>query len=570
MGRRSINTTKSGKYMNPTDQARLEFTNSIATRSELMALFLPQFPVQYYYVQHPAFDYMVGLHCMNKKQRQQVRLAVLKGKDPRKIFEEMELIDAMEFDVNNPPKLSERVLKEKRGKLKGTLIRVLKMQEKEDPALYMEMRKAEREYEVKRLKMKQHYDEVKNAESVSIDEIPLPDASGPGMSMPITLPGEIPLPGSMPEIIIPQASSSILKKTSVFDKPKPAASTLPAATTTKRKLRPPGPPPQTPPMLSDSEDEGLHFIGFLFLDFHYSVQVGNEKPMDTLPTLEEVERELSRESRSRRIRFEDDSTHDPDEPEKDTRLKAGVSKLQMMMLKMAGQQIPRDGSNPKPPGDDSDDEAPPGQDMIKTDAMIPPGPPPGLPPGPPPGLPPMMFRPPPSANPSRMLPPGPPPGRPPGVPPGPPPGLPPSARAPRLPPGPPGVAPPRLRPPGLSSFSSGKASGVNPNILSAPPNILKPPQHQTSMSASMHKEDESKSRPTIEAKPQIKYVMGEATRFMPTALKVKREVKDAKGRLVRQQAKEDTHLTLRQVPAVAAPTKDDAYDSFMKEMENYL
>lgn len=63
MGRRSINTTKSGKYMNPTDQARKE-----ARKKELKK---------------------------NKKQRQLVRAAVLKGKDPAQLIEEMEKIDEM-------------------------------------------------------------------------------------------------------------------------------------------------------------------------------------------------------------------------------------------------------------------------------------------------------------------------------------------------------------------------------------------------------------------------------------------------------------------------------------------
>ncbi len=38
---------------------------------------------------------------------------------------------------------------------------------------------------------------------------------------------------------------------------------------------------------------------------------------------------------------------------------------------------------------------------------------------------------------------------------------------------------------------------------------------------------------TIEAKPQIKHVMGDVTRFTPTALKVKRVQKDAKGRVIK-------------------------------------
>lgn len=57
----------------------------------------------------------------NKKQRQLVRAAVLKGKDPAQIIEEMEKIDQM------PPPLNEKVLKDKRKKLKETLDRILKM-----------------------------------------------------------------------------------------------------------------------------------------------------------------------------------------------------------------------------------------------------------------------------------------------------------------------------------------------------------------------------------------------------------------------------------------------------------
>ena len=51
MGKRPFNTTKGGKFMNPTDQARKE-----ARKRELKK---------------------------NKKQRQMVRTAVLKGKDPK-------------------------------------------------------------------------------------------------------------------------------------------------------------------------------------------------------------------------------------------------------------------------------------------------------------------------------------------------------------------------------------------------------------------------------------------------------------------------------------------------------
>lgn len=95
MGRRSINTTKSGKYMNPTDQARKE-----ARKRELKK---------------------------NKKQRMLVRTAVLKGKDPHQVLADMERLDQMEYSVDAPPPLNEKVLRDKRRKLKETWDRLCRL-----------------------------------------------------------------------------------------------------------------------------------------------------------------------------------------------------------------------------------------------------------------------------------------------------------------------------------------------------------------------------------------------------------------------------------------------------------
>lgn len=105
--------------MNPTDQARKE-----ARKKELKK---------------------------NKKQRQMVRAAVLKGKDPAQLIEEMEKIDEMgllnylifihlfhsskmiefdwfsEYNVLQPSPLNEKVLREKRKKLKETFDRVMRL-----------------------------------------------------------------------------------------------------------------------------------------------------------------------------------------------------------------------------------------------------------------------------------------------------------------------------------------------------------------------------------------------------------------------------------------------------------
>ena len=49
----------------------------------------------------------------------------------------------------------------------------------------------------------------------------------------------------------------------------------------------------------------------------------------------------------------------------------------------------------------------------------------------------------------------------------------------------------------------------------------------------MDDDGRGQSTATIEAKPQIKNVGGDVTRFMPTSLRIKREARDSKGRLLR-------------------------------------
>ena len=72
MGRRATSTTKGGKYMNPTDQARKE-----ARKRELKK---------------------------NKKQRMAVRQAVIKTKDPKQMLVELDLLDEMELNpASNVP-----------------------------------------------------------------------------------------------------------------------------------------------------------------------------------------------------------------------------------------------------------------------------------------------------------------------------------------------------------------------------------------------------------------------------------------------------------------------------------
>lgn len=285
--------------------------------------------------------------------------------------------------------------------------------------------------------------------------------------------------------------------------------------------------------------------------------------------------------------------------------------------------------------------------------MRPPGPPSGPPPGPPPGAPPFLR---PPVMPGilraplpRLLPPGPPPGRPPGPPPGPPPGLPPGppprGPPPRLPPpAPPGIPPPPPRPggpprplaPPLSLFPP----PLNSNVLSAPPSIVQrqkgsgqdgsqsnmpppsmsmrpgvmqmPPPPGTAAASSHHAATIEKRAnltsvagggagaggATISAKPQIIAPKAEVTRFVPTALRVRRDKSGAvpgaspgpdKGSgLGGRRGDEGMGGVLAQKQTAAAAmgfsnsaqmgavsqsnmkTKDQVYEAFMREMEGLL
>nr|KAG5688579.1 hypothetical protein BaRGS_002794 [Batillaria attramentaria] len=441
----------------------------------------------------------------------------------------------------------------------------------------------------------------------------------------IPLPNEIPPPlmGNYPDILPP----SILKKRSAYDGLEMIGPIL--ADETKRKRKPPGPPPGPPPPLSDSEDE---YDPGKDISEHLDVDLDAIQHPDDLAVLLEKTQEPPAKSRKIRFQDDDGHEDSPEKDTrlrlpKSKKQKSGVSALQARMLQMAGQEVPEgpsesSSSEDEREDDDEDrerkaaevkqrmdeiarlDDRPPGTDHDEEDADAmeaedgaevskstipgpppgaPPGLPPGLPPGPPPGAPPMFLRPlmmpggPPGSVP-RLLPPGPPPGRPQGLPPGPPPGLPPNLRGgpPRMPPGPPGMPPPRLmRPPGAPpNVPPPGVPGmmpppmVNPNVLSAPPSIMKPPLRA-------HGDEEKMSSATIEAKPKIKSGMGDVTRFTPTAVKIKRAAAQQKGKLKTSGKAEETSALgvstkPQPAPATQTKTKDDAYEQFMKEMSGLI
>lgn len=626
MGRRSTSSTKSGKFMNPTDQARKE-----ARKRELKK---------------------------NKKQRMMVRAAVLKMKDPRQIIKDMEKLDEMEFNPVQQPLLNEKVLRDKRKKLRETFERIVRLYERENPETYKELRKLEVEYETKRGQLSLYFDSVKNAESVEVDSIPLPDMPHAPSSILIQ---DIPLPGAQPP--------SILKKSSALGKSSAlSAAALAGVPRLPPGRKPPGPPPGPPPPQvlqlyanirrteGGGSDSEMMDVGARDSDRESDADDDSDSQDDSGTERDDAdadhhddrdeERDRGDKHTGRSVRFADMP------PPKEKRMRRvmktkSITPLQAMMLRMAGQSIPEEDEEDEDEEEYTDSEESDAEDQDSSEAaqslvnprlpvpsapmaaqqppphmqappitgppplgpppappMRPPGPPSGPPPGPPPGAPPFL-RPPglPAALRGpipRMLPPGPPPGRPPGPPPGPPPGLPPGppprGPPPRLPPpAPPGMPPPpppRMAPP-LSMFPP----PLNPNVLSAPPSIrqktpsssdsaplARGPAHQMppppGTTATIEKRATvsgpgASSVPpggaTISAKPQIINPKTEVTRFVPTALRVRRD--RPPGRRDEEPPK-PAAAPKPSVPPGAAPpglrTKDQMYEAFMREMQGLL
>ncbi|KPI91738.1 WW domain-binding protein 11 [Papilio xuthus] len=484
MGRRSINTTKSGKYMNPTDQARKE-----ARKKELKK---------------------------NKKQRQLVRAAVLKMKDPTQILEELQKIDEMEYNVLQPSPLNEKVLKEKRKKLKETFDRVLKMYDKDDPEKWVELKRQEMEYEKRRAHLISYYESVKHAQSVQVDDIPLPTLQVPDNLIYGNVPSQIPLPMDAVHTTLPKP---ILKKDSVY-RERPVGIEPPGV--------PPGPPPNYSILIFEATRHESHRErkSLRFSDFP------DEGPPGETLTGITLDAKMAMHSKHAHEDFDGEALDDDHRSSSPASAHAHKpTSLQQRMLALSGQNIDdfmkemeevhkkreRDRAADlnarlnalKRTGGGRDSDSDSDTDnhhhmMHHTDfALEPPGaeirqiPPPLLPPG---------LRPP-----IRMT------SAPPGLPPG----------ATVL---------------GLAGAPPGQTGNSRLNKLSFITNNL---------------------GATISAKPQIRNLSADVTRFVPSALRVKREDKKS-----RPNAK--TGALQRQLDVPKAPSKDDAYMQFMKEMEGLL
>ena len=447
--------------MNPTDQARKE-----ARRRELKK---------------------------NKKQRQMVRTAVIKGKNPTDIILELEKLDDMEYNVFSPPPLNDKVMKDKRRKLMETWTRVIKLYEKEDVEQNMELKKMWHNYLNRKQEVMDQFDAVKHAQSVDLDEIPLPSLpDGDGKSA-----GDIPLP----PVLAPKVG--ILKKSSVLDSLRPKS--CPGV--------PAGPPPLLKEYIDESADDDI-------------------------------------ESRSKRIRFANEEDEDAEQADDASKDAPKVDNLQKKMLAMSGQDV--DAYMKEMEEVHKKTEAEKAADLrtrmarLENEQPQPPGefpmiPNPGymLRPALRPGIPPPSVRLPPGPPPLRnQLPPGPPPGRPPFIP---------SQRP--------------ARPPGMPRLP--RALNPHQSVVSAGPQLNAPGAAPVKS---------VKTGSVIEAKPQMRNLLSDVTRFVPTNVKVKHMAVPSQVNKKKQSDPMREVFAKHSQPQPSQPTanKDDAYAQFMAEMEKMM
>jgi WW domain-binding protein 11 len=81
----------------------------------------------------------------------------------------------MEFNPIQSAPLSEKVLKEKRKKLRDTLNRIMRLYEKEEPNQWTQIKAMEVQYEKRRAELIIYCESVKHTQTVNLEEIPLPN-----------------------------------------------------------------------------------------------------------------------------------------------------------------------------------------------------------------------------------------------------------------------------------------------------------------------------------------------------------------------------------------------------------
>jgi len=117
----------------------------------------------------------------NRKQRQQVRSAVIESKDPEQILADLESLDKLVYDINHigdadrePGGSSDIIFREKRRRLKELWLKVTLYYQKEDQEKYNHLKKLETQYEDNHARIEREFDAIKAAQEATIDDVILP------------------------------------------------------------------------------------------------------------------------------------------------------------------------------------------------------------------------------------------------------------------------------------------------------------------------------------------------------------------------------------------------------------
>lgn len=128
-------------------------------------------------------------------------------------------------------------------------------------------------------------------------------------------------------------------------------------------------------------------------------------------------------------------------------------------------------------------------------------------------------------------------------------------------------APPRMRmPPGPPpGMPPGRMMHHGQHNKNAPPSML---PHPNAPGLGPQQAKDTKGMTTITAKPQIRNLSADVTRFVPASLRVKRDEK--KVQKPKSYISEYSRHQADQSVKAKGTTKDDAYMQFMREMDNLL
>lgn len=371
----------------------------------------------------------------------------------------------VEYNPLQPAQLNEKVLKEKRKKLKETFDRVMRMFHEDEPEQWADYKRREVEYEKRRMKRVQYYESVRQVEQVSIEDIPLPSANTDNKPPP-----SMPPPMSLPPPSLP------LKKLDDF-------SQIDNSRESKEKI-PPGVPASLPINLFEMRE----------LDSDYESEKSESEGED------EIEQD-KHDKNIEEFMKEVDSYQKKKEDEKTLEIRV----------------------DPTP--DVELEESPDQNEIIPEPVPIlkPPPEMPSLPMPPAPApyaFPPRMHHPMMFAPPMRGL------------------------RAP----------PPPNRP-------------MRPMGLRMPPGP--PPRHKFHQDRNQMQQHKDPKSATITAKPQIRNLSADVTRFVPSSLKTgkREEQKKPKTKFNYPEAHRFNSQNQQQQQK---PTKDDAYNAFMSELRDLI